>query len=103
MHPEASNFDVVLSQGVLTVNCESHGTFVLNKQSPNRQIWLSSPFSGPKRYDWDFENSVWMYRDETLTSLLTEEFQRVFGDYVDFYFLNNKIKVATHEAYGGGM
>jgi frataxin len=25
---------------------------VLNKQPPNKQIWLSSPISGPKRYDW---------------------------------------------------
>jgi len=25
---------------------------VLNKQPPNKQIWLSSPISGPKRFDW---------------------------------------------------
>jgi frataxin len=25
---------------------------VLNKQPPNKQIWLSSPVSGPKRFDW---------------------------------------------------
>lgn len=24
----------------------------MNKQPPNKQIWLSSPVSGPKRYDW---------------------------------------------------
>uniref|UniRef100_A0A4W5KXX6 Frataxin n=1 Tax=Hucho hucho TaxID=62062 RepID=A0A4W5KXX6_9TELE len=29
-----------------------HGTYVINKQTPNKQIWLSSPTSGPKRYDW---------------------------------------------------
>lgn len=28
------------------------GSFVINKQPPNRQIWLSSPISGPKRYDY---------------------------------------------------
>ena len=28
------------------------GTYILNKQPPNKQIWLSSPVSGPKRYDW---------------------------------------------------
>jgi frataxin len=28
------------------------GTYILNKQPPNKQIWLSSPISGPKRYDW---------------------------------------------------
>lgn len=25
---------------------------MINKQPPNKQIWLSSPESGPKRYDW---------------------------------------------------
>lgn len=25
---------------------------MINKQPPNFQIWLSSPVSGPKRYDW---------------------------------------------------
>ena len=25
---------------------------MINKQPPNRQIWLSSPVSGPKRFDW---------------------------------------------------
>jgi frataxin len=28
------------------------GTYVINKQPPNKQIWLSSPKSGPKRFDW---------------------------------------------------
>ncbi|KAM9544701.1 uncharacterized protein ACWYII_035991 [Salvelinus alpinus] len=29
-----------------------HGTYVINKQTPNKQIWLSSPTSEPKRCDW---------------------------------------------------
>lgn len=28
------------------------GTYIINKQPPNKQIWLSSPTSGPKRYDY---------------------------------------------------
>lgn len=36
-------------QGVLTLNLGSHGTYVINKQSPNKQIWMSSPLSGPVR------------------------------------------------------
>jgi len=31
--------------GVLTLDLGSHGTYVLNKQPPNKQIWLSSPVS----------------------------------------------------------
>ena len=64
------------------------GTYVLNKQPPNRQIWLSSPVSGPKRYDYVLRDGSagggsfdgvgkgeWMYlRDgSTLTGLLQEE------------------------------
>lgn len=37
----------------MTVNFGPNiGTYVINKQPPNKQIWLSSPTSGPKRFDW---------------------------------------------------
>jgi frataxin len=35
--------DVSYSQGVLSLNLGPLGTYVLNKQTPNRQIWMSSP------------------------------------------------------------
>lgn len=38
--------------GVLNVSFPTIGTYVINKQPPNKQIWLSSPISGPKRYDY---------------------------------------------------
>lgn len=41
-----------LQAGVLTIVFPPRGTYVLNKQPPNKQIWLSSPVSGPKRYDY---------------------------------------------------
>jgi len=31
--------------GVLTLKLGEHGTYVINKQPPNKQIWLSSPIS----------------------------------------------------------
>jgi frataxin len=62
------------------------GTYVINKQPPNKQIWLSSPTSGPKRYDWVLDGEGmhekegtgqgdWVYlRDGTsLTELLRKE------------------------------
>lgn len=30
-------------QGVLNIMMGEHGTWVLNKQTPNRQVWWSSP------------------------------------------------------------
>ena len=38
--------------GVLSITLPPSGTYIINKQPPNKQIWLSSPISGPKRYDW---------------------------------------------------
>ncbi|KAF2190574.1 arabinogalactan endo-1,4-beta-galactosidase [Zopfia rhizophila CBS 207.26] len=46
------DLEVEYSAGVLEVTIQSKGTYVLNKQPPNKQIWLSSPLSGPKRFDW---------------------------------------------------
>lgn len=37
---------------MLTLNLPPTGVYVINKQPPNKQIWLSSPTSGPKRYDF---------------------------------------------------
>jgi frataxin len=43
----------LLQAGVLEIKISSKGhTYVINKQPPNKQIWLSSPISGPKRFDW---------------------------------------------------
>lgn len=32
-----------MQQGVMTIKLGSLGTYVINKQTPNRQIWMSSP------------------------------------------------------------
>jgi frataxin len=48
--------DITLSQGVLNVSLgdEYPGkSWVINKQTPNRQIWWSSPLSGPRRYEFE--------------------------------------------------
>jgi len=52
-HSAFEGADVTLSDGVLTVNLGAEfGIYVINKQSPNKQIWLSSPISGPQRFDF---------------------------------------------------
>ena len=38
--------DVELVGGILTIDLEEEGTYVINLHRPNRQIWLSSPMSG---------------------------------------------------------
>ena len=50
--------DTKFADGVLNVETE-RGTFVLNKQAPKRQLWLSSPISGPHHYDMVGDGDMW--------------------------------------------
>ncbi|KAI1329265.1 mitochondrial chaperone Frataxin [Xylariaceae sp. FL0255] len=80
------DMDIEYSAGVMNLTLMGKGTYVINKQPPNKQIWLSSPVSGPKRYDWvvtsegqhqkqDTATGDWVYlRDgSTLNELLLQE------------------------------
>ena len=43
LEPQKSiDYEVNLASGVLTLKMKPHGTWVLNKQTPNRQIWVSN-------------------------------------------------------------
>ncbi|KAI0307589.1 Frataxin-like domain-containing protein [Multifurca ochricompacta] len=61
--------------GVLTLDLGQHGTYVINKQPPNKQIWLSSPLSGPKRFNFDITTRQWVdsRSGQLLEALLNEE------------------------------
>jgi len=88
-HEKLSGGDTTLSDGVLTVKLAEFGTYVVNKQTPNKQIWLSSPVSGPARYDLvsSGENiGCWVYTHtgETLHSLLDKEIGELVGEETDF-------------------
>lgn len=37
--------DLMHSDGVITLKIKDNCTYIINKQTPNQQIWLSSPFS----------------------------------------------------------
>ena len=74
--------DSSYSSGVLTVTLGDKGTWVLNKQTPNKQIWWSSPISGPKRFEFFEKGGVWVNtRDSTevLGELLEVEVKEVTG------------------------
>lgn len=61
-----------------------YGTYVINRQVPNQQIWLSSPKSGPKRYD--FIDGTWIYKHDgkLLHDLLNEEIPEIVKFPVSF-------------------
>ncbi|KAK0639163.1 hypothetical protein B0T16DRAFT_382589 [Cercophora newfieldiana] len=87
LEEESADMDVEYSAGVMNIRFgPGTGTYVINKQPPNKQIWLSSPKSGPKRYDYvilgdgqhekqDTACGEWLYlRDgTTMAELLREE------------------------------
>lgn len=63
-----------------------YGTYVINRQTPNKQIWLSSPVSGPKRYDLVLKDGgYWVYKHDgvPLHRLLQDEISKIV-DKVEF-------------------
>ncbi|KAM5298366.1 frataxin, mitochondrial [Ctenodactylus gundi] len=78
------DYDVSFGSGVLTVKLGGDlGTYVINKQTPNKQIWLSSPSSGPKRYDWTGKNWVYSHDGTSLHELLTAELNKALRTQLD--------------------
>ncbi|XP_011756744.2 frataxin, mitochondrial isoform X3 [Macaca nemestrina] len=78
------DYDVSFGSGVLTVKLGGDlGTYVINKQTPNKQIWLSSPSSGPKRYDWTGKNWVYSHDGISLHELLGAELTKALKTKLD--------------------
>ncbi|KAG7308262.1 hypothetical protein JYU34_006941 [Plutella xylostella] len=86
--PHLKGADITFSDGVLTVDLgPSYGTYVINRQTPNKQVWLSSPTSGPKRYDLVLKNGgYWLYKHDgiTLHQLLQTEISEIVKGNVEF-------------------
>lgn len=78
---QLDGFDIDYGNHVLTLKLGDMGTYVINKQTPNRQVWLSSPVSGPSRFDWDVESKSWVYRrtKANLLKLLEDEVAKLCG------------------------
>ena len=54
-------FEIDYAMGVLTLVLNEDTTYVINKQRPNRQVWMSSPTSGPRRFELDEEDgNTWV-------------------------------------------
>ena len=77
-HPDCIP-DVELSHGVMTLEVPAFGTYVINKQPPNKQIWLASPLSGPNRFDLLNGEWVSLRNGKNLTDILTEEVEKAIA------------------------
>jgi frataxin len=64
---EDAGHEVDFQGGILNVETEDGGQFVINKHAPNRQIWLSSPKSGAWHFAWD--GAAWLSTRDASVSL----------------------------------
>ena len=76
--------DVELRGGILTLELDDGRQYVINKHTPNRQIWLSSPLSGAAHFAYDAQGRVWRStRGEVLLHpLLAAELSELTGQSV---------------------
>jgi frataxin len=72
--------DVDLTGGVLTIDLETGGQYVINKHAPSRQIWMSSPRSGATHFDYrDQVGWVAAKTGAVLEKMLAEELSVASG------------------------
>ncbi|XP_064390536.1 frataxin, mitochondrial-like [Halichondria panicea] len=88
------DYDCTLASGVLNVKLGNLGSYVINKQSPNKQIWLSSPTSGPKRYDVIEGRWRYSHDGEALHDLLTREISQALDTELDFSKLKHSYLIS---------
>ena len=75
------NLDIEQSSGMLTIEFPNGKQFVINRQIPTQQIWLSSPISGGLRFDYDEEGKVWQLSDgRRLDTLLKADLEMLLED-----------------------
>ncbi|TID29620.1 hypothetical protein CANINC_001739 [Pichia inconspicua] len=72
--------DVDEEAGVMQINC-SEGSYVINKQPPTKQIWLASPISGPKRFDYHNDEWISLRDNIKLADLLKNEMELMYTDF----------------------
>ena len=85
------------SSGVLNVVVGTLGTFVLNKQAPNLQLWLSSPITGPLRYNYCRATASWLNSRDNhqLFDCLSNDFEALAGKRPDFSPVVQELKQFT--------
>jgi frataxin len=76
--------DVDFLDGILTIELDTGGQYVINKHAPNRQIWMSSPVSGASHFDCD-GNGGWVATRGagTLAAMLSAELTAATGEKVE--------------------
>ncbi|KAL0491829.1 frataxin [Acrasis kona] len=78
--------DMEVSDGVLNIKAGDVGTFVISRQTPTKQLWLSSPISGPWHYTFNADSKDWVCTKdkENFMDRLERELKQVFGKDIKF-------------------
>lgn len=74
--------DIELNHGVMTLEVEKLGSYLINKQPPNKQIWLASPVSGPDRFDFYQNEWISLRNGHKLSDVLKAELLEVLPDVI---------------------
>jgi frataxin len=77
--------DVDLDDGILSIELDSGGQYVINKHRPNRQIWMSSPASGASHFEYNADLGWVATRGVgNLVQILAQELSAATGRSVQF-------------------
>lgn len=73
--------EVDLDGGILTIELENGGQYVINKQAPNKEIWVSSPISGAKHFTYNDGLKAWTDTrgEDKLYDFLSSELSQASG------------------------
>lgn len=70
---KSNEIDYELTDDVLEIDIKNQKKYVINKQYTNKQLWLSSPLSGPMRFDYIKGNWISIRQNISMTELLLKE------------------------------
>ncbi|MDP3936201.1 MAG: iron donor protein CyaY [Alphaproteobacteria bacterium] len=66
-----------LSEGVLKIHTEKEMIFVINRNIPRQELWLSSPFSGGAHFSYSGQEWLNTRTQEPFESLLFKELDQL--------------------------
>ena len=80
------HIDSEYTNGVLTLK-HNTSTWIINSHSVTRQLWLSSPYSGPSKYNYYVDKQCWLNERDgvsKLSELLSNEWSEKLDVPIDF-------------------
>lgn len=74
------NLEIEYLDGILSIKILSNNKiFVINRNSGNKKIWYSSPFSGADYFSYDQDTKQWLSNSKLeLTKKIFEELKEFF-------------------------